>query len=278
MAVEDICDMARLRRSNDLAWKWFSRTGLYKNQYIPWVINLQKEPNAFKSSLSPSFKSAFTKDFKEMFYAAEVENDIIKQYDRMVHYCMKKIRHIPCQEDDMYSTGLITIRNCIWQYRNLRIKCSFTTYCHNSVWMRMSGDLCKQRMLFKKRSKEGVIRSSTDISEEFDLENIAGSFGAVHDDETKDLITALISRMNLKEDEKYLFYLLIERTNHKKEDGVWYKSYLEKFKHCFPNSKITKEGLRQRVLKLQKKVWFQYRDMNNLPFQEMPKPKMKTAI
>jgi hypothetical protein len=84
--------------------------------------------------------------------------------------------------------------------------------------------------------------------------------------------------MNLKEDEKYLFYLLIERTNHKKEDGVWYKSYLEKFKHCFPNSKITKEGLRQRVLKLQKKVWLQYRDMNNLPFQEMPKPKMKTAI
>ena len=278
MAAEDICDIVRLRRSNDLQWKWFLRTNQYKNNYIGWIMNLRKNPEIFKNTLAPSFKSAFTKDLKDMFYAAEVENDIITSYTAMVKYVLNKLKFNENSYDDLFSLGLISIRNCIWQYRNIGIKCSFTTYCHNSIWMRLKGDLFKDDAKFKRRKKYTIIMKTADMNENFNLENLPSSSKEAEIDESSEFLEKLKNKLNLKEDEKFLFECLVKRPYLKKGQGVWYKPYAEKFKHTFPNQKISKEGIRLRTLKLQRKIWYHWHVLQGLPVEEMPKPKMALSL
>ena len=278
MAAEDICDIEKLRRSNDLQWKWFLRTNQYKNNYISWVLELHKNPEIFKKTLRGSYKSAFTKDLKEMFYAAKVENEIISGYMAMIGFVLKKIKHTESQYDELYSIGMIAIRNCIWQYRNIGVKCSFTTYCHNSIWMRIKGERFKGETKFNRRKKYTTISYSTDIGEKFDLESFASKAKDLGIDESSEFMEKLKEKLNLKEDEAYLFECLLNRPNIKRGEGVWYKTYVEKYKHTFPKNKITKEGVRLRTLKLQRKIWHNWHVLQGLPVIEMPKPKMKASL
>jgi hypothetical protein len=276
-AVHDICDVEKLRKSNDLAFKWFKRTGLPKNDYLSWVFNCWKKPEDFKKTLTPAYRSAFAKDLKILFYAAKVENDVIKQYEHMISFILKKISHSENQREDLIAIGLIAIRNTCWQFRTVKTKfggkCGFTTFCHNSIFLRLRSEMSRQRA-YKKRCDARIIINLESDMNEFDINNVnIDSRKKIQEaDETNELVSRLIASANLDEHEIHLFGCLrgrLEIDQHS-ENKLWYSSYLQKYKHLFPNGKISREGLRLRVLKLQRKLWFHLHKVQNLPICEMP--------
>lgn len=278
-AIDKICDLNKLRKSNDLAFKWFCRTGLPKKDYLRWVINCWKNPEAYKKTLAPSMRSAFAKDIKNMFYAAEIENDVIKQYENMVAYVLKKVRYEQNMLEDLKAYGLHAIRNCCWQYRSVKARfvaqCGFTTFCHNSVFMRIRSELSKIRTKSRRRHKKFKICSESNFGPKFKL-NSFGKCRTEHDffgEQEKDsLFNNLVTRANLDEQEMFLLNCLVARTeiDNNSEVKVWYTPYLQKYQHTFPHGKISREGMRLRVLKLQRKLWFHLNAVNELPQTEMP--------
>jgi DNA-directed RNA polymerase specialized sigma subunit len=271
-------DYNRLRRSNDLAWKWFDRTKLHKNKYINWVLNLKKNPQEFKDTLSPSMKSAFSKDLKELFYAAEIEDALVSQYVPLVHHILKKVSYRQTHEDELLSIGFIAIRNAVWQYRNVGVKCGFTTYCHSSVYMRITGEISKLKTIFRRRAKKCTMTLYSDINNDIKFNDIAVCSDEDRNSETAEILNKTIELMNLKSEEKYLFNLLINRAGAIRGQEVWYQPYLNNCKKSFPNGKLTKEAVRLRVLKLQKNFWINWHIAQGLDVPVMPKPKMAVAI
>lgn len=278
-AIDEICDLKRLRKSNDLAFKWFSRTGLSKNAYLNWVIQCWKNPDNFKQTLTPPMRSAFAKDIKNMFYAAEVENDIIKQYENMIPYILQKIRHDHNMFEDLKAHGLHAIRNCCWQYRTVRARfvsqCGFTTFCHNSIFLRIRSEISKVKALKNRRNKKFTISTESHMGKTFSLSNfesISLKEDSFAEQEKDALFNTLISRAQLDEQEKFLLDCLVARTeiDNNSELKVWYTPYLQKYRHTFPKGKISREGMRLRVLKLQRKLWFHLNAVHNLPQTEMP--------
>jgi DNA-directed RNA polymerase specialized sigma subunit len=271
-------DFPRLRRSNDLAWKWFSRADMHKNKYVKWIMELKKNPEQFKKSLPPSMRSAFAKDLKEMFYAAEIENDLITQYVPMIKHVLNKIVYRDIYRDELQSIGMIAIRNAIWQYRNVGIKASFKTYCFNSVFMRMTGEVSKIKTVSKRRNKKCTTTLYTDINKDVKFHDLAVAVHTHTDIETTEVFQKVLEDMKLKEDEKYLFNLLVNRSRTVRGQEIWYQPYLDNFKHCFPKGRLSKEAVRLRILKLQKTFWSHWHSVQGLEMPVMPKPKMGVAI
>ena len=249
-----------------------------KNNYIKWIINLKKNSEEFKKTLSPSMKSAFAKDLKEMFYAAEIENDLILQYLPLITYILKKVDFNGVYRDELQSMGMIAIRNSIWQYRNIVTKCTFKTYCYKSVFMRITGEISKHRTLLKRRNKKCTMTLCTDIGVDVEFNNIASYKEKENNTETLEILKKCIQKMQMKEDEKYLLNLLINRVKKNKGQDTWYKPYLDNFKHLLPNNKISKEGMRQKIFRLQKKFWVNWHKVQGLDIPTMPKPKMAGTI
>jgi DNA-directed RNA polymerase specialized sigma subunit len=271
-------DINRLRRSNDLQWKWFSRTENYKNQYIKWILDLRKNPEEFKKTLSPAMKSAFSKDLKEMFYAAEIENELVTQYAPMVTHILKKVTYRVTQEDELISIGFIAVRNAVWQYRNIGVKCLFKTYCHNSVFMRITGEISKINTLFRRRAKKCTMTLYSDINNDIKFNDIAISSDEDTSMETTEILNKTIELMNLKKEDKYLFSLLINRSKSQRGEEVWYQPYLNNCKNTFPKGRLSKEAVRLRILKLQKNFWINWHVAQGLDVPVMPKPRMGIAI
>jgi len=281
--VEDICDIAKLRKCNDLLWKWFVRTGQNKRQYYKWVINCWKDPASFKKTLPINMRSAFAKDSKTMFYAADVESDMIIQYQAMVSHIMKKLRYSSQDHDDLYVVGLHAVRMACWQFRTVSIKCNFTTFCFSSIYMRLCGELSKKSVLKLRRDKKATLSFANELHQDFNIEKFVENRPTLDHtevDETEVLIENIIKKAALEGHELYLFKLLLKRANHTPSEGnkVWYSSYFEKYKHTFPNGKITKQGFHQRLVQLQQKIWFVYHVIEKKQVPIMPKFKMQRAI
>lgn len=277
--IHDICDLNKLRKSNDLAFKWFTRTGLPKKDYLRWVISCWKNPVEFKKTLTPAMRSAFAKDLNNMFYAAEIENDVIKQYQNMIPYVLKKCRHHPNSYEDLVAHGLHAIRNCCWQFRTVRARfvaqCGFTTFCHNSVFMRIRSEVSKIKTLNNRRRKKFTIANESNMGTKFSLSNFAEvrlEKCSLAEQEKDSLLCKLVYKANLDEQETFLLDCLISRTeiDSNSETKIWYAPYLKRYQHTFPKGKISREGMRLRVLKLQRKLWFHLNAINKVPQTEMP--------
>lgn len=281
--IHDICDVERLRKSNDLAWKWFCRSDADKRLFFSWSINLWKNPNEFKKTLSSAMKSAFSKDLKNMFYANEIESLVIAQYHAMVKFILKKIKHTEQEHDHLLNTGLNAVRISCWQFRTVGKKCGFTTFCHNSVFLRIKGDKNKEFITKKRRSEKFIIFSQNEFDEKFDICQIQDKdFRNLKFDfeEAKEILAEVVKRAKLEEHELFLLESLIKRFDHiKSEDNnLWYSEYLKRYSNTFPNGRISREGLRQRVIKVQKKIWHHWHNIQKLPITEMPRLSLGKAI
>ena len=281
--INDICDVAKLRRCNDLLWKWFCRSGEKQNKYYSWVIACWQNPERFKKTLTPPMKSAFAKEVKFMFYAAEIEEAVIKQYEKMIPHVLKKLKFQNHDFDDLYQVGMHAIRKCVWHYRNMSVKCGLTTFCFNSIFLRIRGQLSKVSTLKNRREKKFSISFENEMDVNFKLSNShcrLRKHKEIEFDETPELLKKILQKADFKQDEVYLIELLLKRHDHipTEDDKLWYSKYLSNFAHTFPKNKITREGFRQRLLKLQQKFWFYYRLVQNLPITEMPAIKMRSAI
>ena len=263
--LEKLVDFSRLKKSNDLLLKWGNRLGVCKNRFVRWAIGAMKNPEAQKKLLPVVMRSAFAKDCKSMFYASEVQSILVEQYEQMIHKILKYIYITQDKEiyQDFYNEGMIAIMYATWSYRTVKNKCNFTTFCYNTLFMRLRGMKNKDYRKQQRRTSKKMIYTECDQGENFSLADYAEKDNSDQYSliEPIDIVLEkLISAANLNEADAFLIKAYTNRKE-RLEKGVWYHDFQQKFTHTFKHNRITKQGLQQRVKKLHAKLWFHYKKM-----------------
>jgi DNA-directed RNA polymerase specialized sigma24 family protein len=225
--IKKLVDFEKLKKCNDICHKWSERFGIGKRDYMRFMYNIFKNPESVKNQLEVKYRSQFTKDCKVMFYAAEVENALIKQYHAMIFNIMKKFRIDQNDFDEYVTDGFMAIRAATWQYRTYKVKASFTTYAHRAIFMRIKGKLCKEK---EKRDRRHNLRIS------FESDYDEGSFNInnhvnckQYSDSERELesdIENVIIQNKLNDQEAMM---LRSFANHKMDNGRWYDEYRKKY-------------------------------------------------
>jgi hypothetical protein len=259
-----VIDFKKLKKANSLLFKWAQRFGISKNKFVRWAIALPKNYDEHKKLLPIPLRSAFSKEKNVMFYAGQVQSILVDQYSQMIHKILKYINISKCNEkyEDMYSEGLIAIMYATWSYRNVGNKCSFTTFCYNTLFMRLRGIKFKEYKKEKRRGDKVNIYFESDRSEQLSLsDHAAKQIDPIDFVEPVDIVlNKLIYAANLDEADAFLIKAFSNRKE-RLEKGVWYKEFSEKFTHTFKLNRITKQGLQQRVKRIHAKIWFHYKKM-----------------
>jgi hypothetical protein len=225
--IKKLVDFEKLKKCNDLCHKWSTRFGIGKREYMRFMYNIFKNPESVKNQLEVKYRSQFTKDCKVMFYAAEVENALIKQYHAMIFNIMKKFRIDQNDFDEYVTDGFMAIRAATWQYRTYKVKASFTTYAHRAIFMRIKGKLCKEK---EKRDRRHNLRISfeSDYDEaSFNINNHVNC--KQYSDSERELesdIENVIIQNKLNDQEAMM---LRSFANHKMDNGRWYDEYRKKY-------------------------------------------------
>jgi len=269
--LSEIVDFERLKKSNDLILKWGQRFKISKNKFVRWATALPRKLQEHKKLLAPNMRCAFVKDAKTMFYAIEVQGILVEQYEQMVHKILKSIYITQDMEiyDDMYNEGLIAIMYASWSFRNVKNKCAFTTFCFNTLYMRLRGIKNKNYRKEQRRGNKVQVYNECQQGEDFDLSNYAVAKEVWPEDliENVDVVMEkLIVSAKLDEADAYLMKEYAKRKE-KTEKGVWYQEFHKKFLHTFKTNRLTRQGLQQRVKKLKAKLLFYYKKLYNPEIQ-----------
>lgn len=253
-------DFVLLRQANDLLLKWANRQKepVTKNCFVKWCIRLWQNPELCKKQLPINYRSAFAKDCVKMFYAADVEEVIINQYYAMIFHVMNKLRIPDDSRDEYLSIGMNTIRYAVWQFRNHKIRCNFTTWCHNNIFMRIKGEFKKSMAKITRRNRS--VRLATDIDANYKLHDYAIVFpnhDMVEEEDTQNFFDKVVEKADLNESEKFMIDCFMKRHDKIYMEGkkAWYQEYLEKYACTSVTGKLTREAVRLRLMRLQKKLW-----------------------
>ena len=259
--IKSIVDFEKLKKCNDLCHKWSTRFGIGKREYMRFMYNIFKNPESVKNQLEVKYRSQFTKDCKVMFYAAEVENALIKQYHAMIFNIMKKFRIDQNDFDEYVTDGFMAIRAATWQYRTYKVKASFTTYAHRAIFMRIKGKLCKEK---EKRDRRHNLRIS------FESDYDEGSFNInnhvnckQYSDSERELesdIENVIIQNKLNDQESMM---LRSFANHKMDNGRWYDEYRKKYINEKIGLPYSRQAIYNQLEVLHKKLlkFFEKNDM-----------------
>jgi DNA-directed RNA polymerase specialized sigma24 family protein len=259
--IKSIVDFEKLKKCNDLCHKWSTRFGIGKREYMRFMYNIFKNPESVKNQLEVKYRSQFTKDCKVMFYAAEVENALIKQYHAMIFNIMKKFRIDQNDFDEYVTDGFMAIRAATWQYRTYKVKASFTTYAHRAIFMRIKGKLCKEK---EKRDRRHNLRIS------FESDYDEGSFNInnhvnckQYSDSERELesdIENVIIQNKLNDQEAMM---LRSFANHKMDNGRWYDEYRKKYINEKIGLPYSRQAIYNQLEVLHKKLlkFFEKNDM-----------------
>lgn len=239
--IKKLVDFEKLKKCNDICHKWSERFGIGKRDYMRFMYGIFKNPESVKNQLESKYRSQFTKDCKVMFYAAEIEDTLIRQYHAMIFNIMKKFRINQNDFDEYITDGFMAIRAATWQYRTYKVKASFTTYAHRAIFMRIKGKLCKEK---EKRDRRHSLKINfeSDYEEEcFSIDNHINC--KQYSDSERDLeadIESVISESKLTDQEAMM---LRSFANHKLDTGRWYDEYRKKY----INEKIGQPFSRQSI-------------------------------
>lgn len=95
--------------------------------------------------------SEFTKDYKKMFYAAEIENELIKQYVPAVYSVLRNKKFNPMYADDLLNDLLYSLREIVWRYNRKDLQ--FSTYAitslKNNYYYKMANIARKKNYVYK---------------------------------------------------------------------------------------------------------------------------------
>lgn len=273
-------DFYRLQKANDLLLKWSKREKVNKNIFVRWCLQTYSNLDQYKKKLPVNMRSAFAKDAKLMFYAMDVEEILIKQYTQMIWFMIRKINVKEEFHDDMYSLGLQCIRNSIWQYRNHKTKCSFTTWVHNSLFLRIKGNYNKQ--LKKKINKKRYIYNISDYSDELIMDDFSDNHNyfmeAFDSEDAANSYSKMIQAANLSESELFMLESFMKRHDriYMENKKSWHEEYADRYQSS--TGKITREAIRQRLMKLLRKCWIAWHSSKNLPAPKFEFGGAKKAI
>lgn len=252
-------NIEKLRISNDIGKKWADRFQISKNDYMKFIIDIKKNKNKYFNSLEGRFKSQFSKDYKCMFYAAEVESAVIEQFYHAVQHCLTKLQVREANREEFHSIGLTSLRSAVWTYRTHKLKASFFTYCFNGIFHRILGmktklyntknNLNKKTMVLEtdyipasKRSMFGIADMKTTIVD-FDRN--------IEDEESQNLLKSLLEKTPLKEDEIFLLTNFMSRHD---ETPDWCRLYREKFP-TKEGKMVSRQGVHCKLAIVQRKIF-----------------------
>lgn len=270
--ITELVDFEKLKKSNDICHKWCRRFKVKKMHYVRFMFNIFKNPEEHADKLPPKYKEQFLKDCKNMFYAAEVENILIDQYNAMVFNIMKKMRISYNDYEDYLTDGLLAIRIAVWQYKTYKIKASFTTYAHRSIFMRIRGRLHKEKL--KKITRKNLkINCMSDFdSEEFSFDNLKITKDYSANTENIDSeIDKIIVACSLTDQEAMLLRSFVNR---KVDVSIWYINYIKKYINKKLNKPFTKQTVYNQLAIVHEKI-FNYLQAKGILPNGYVKPKTR---
>lgn len=270
-----VADFSKLRKSNDLIHKWIVRFKIPKQKFIPFINDVQNNFAKYYGLLPANYKSSFKKDYPHMFYAKEVENDLVKQFYPMVVSILKRL-HVESQFlDNLLVEGLLSIRNSVWKFQNHKANATFFSYAYNGCFARIWSRRSKMRKEEKaKRQKQSVYCETDSVYLNNNVARIGISSIADKKALTPDVILgnifdydieAFFERANLNDEEKHLMRLYMNRTD---VDGAkWSSKFRAEYKKE-DGAEMTRQGVDNRLVYVQHKLWKLYCQENGMTFKD----------
>lgn len=252
--IESLVDFEKLKKCNAICYKWCGRFKVKKLHYMRFMYSIFKNPEQHVDKLPNKHKKQFIEDCKTMFYAAEIEDILIKQYNPMIFNIMKRMR-INCDKYDDYVTdGMMAIRSAVWQYRTYKIKASFTTYAYRAIFMRLRGILHKESLkkLIKGEFKLNYVGDFE--NEDFKLEN-CGHFKdySANMEDINFEIDKIIIGCSLSDQEAMVLRSFVNRTV---DVSVWYIDYRKKYINKQSNKPFSRQTIYNHLFAVHEKVLF----------------------
>jgi len=265
VSPESLFDFEKLKKSNDLGMKWAKRFSIQKNEYLKFIWTLDKNFKEYLNKLEVRYRSQFVKDFKIMFYAREIENAVVLQYNNL---CFKVISKFIITEDEMedyVAEAYNAVRAAVWSFRSHKVKANFMTFCHNSIYMRIQGKKIKEYQRKKRRNSKAIITSASDLGSEYNIEACASKYKPESFVNIDAEIDVLLSECGFDERDTFLLKSFVARRD---SEGNWYDEYRQKYKNPsarYGCKQFSRQAIYNQLVRAQTKLLWYLKKANRVP-------------
>ena len=256
-------DFAKLAAANELLWKWGERFGIHNGKFLNFVYKLKQNQNdLIKELKNAKWKQEFKKDCKVMFYAAEIENDLFKQYRPVVGSVVNRFKLKSGQAiENAYDIGVSSLRGAIWRYRFTHVK--FLSYAMTGVMMAVKGYVVHRHYMKDRRAKHVQIFCNSDTDIMF-TDNLL--FADKREKDPAETITDIpeIDENNIAQfakltsDENMLLKLHIQRQNYPQSFMAY---YLKRHK-----KKISRRSVNDMLQRTRRKIFINVKQIKGVEF------------
>jgi hypothetical protein len=261
--INELVNFEKLKKCNDLCHKWANRLNIPDRKYLKFIYRSYKNPLIHLKNLEIRYRCQFVKDCKIMFYAAEVEEILIKQYHGMVMKIISSMRVASENFEDFITEGYNGIRSAAWQYRTHKIKASFTTFVFKAIFYRIKGKLHKDRLRRKKNENIKVVLSVDLQNNQEDMEMCFGVKDcAANMDNPMDKVEEIIKKCSLTNQEAMLLRCYVNR---KVDAPLWNLEYKKKYLNIKTNKQITKQSVLNHLNTIRGKIYDYMKKSDMLP-------------
>jgi hypothetical protein len=270
--IEEFVDFQKLKDCNEKLLMWSKHFGIEKKNLLRFVWSIHKNKESVQERLNKKQYSQYKKDCETMFYAGEVEELLIVQYDRMIFKNIRQFKIKESEESMYHSIGQMAIRNAVWSYRNHAIKASFTTFVAKSIFLRIRGEVF--RIALKKRRHESLkINNESDFDENFKLDSFKKHIEPKFD--IMGEVFKVIHECGLTDQEAMLIKCFVNRGVNSE---IWYNEYKKKYKNIRTNKDFSKQSFYDHLFKVQQLIAEKLKNIGMLPEDFVVVKKMSLTI
>ena len=273
ISTEELCkivDFDKLKKCNAICMKWSKRFNIKRKEHVYFMINLMKDIESYTSKLPVKFRSQFVKDCKIMFYAAEIEHVLLKQFHPMVLSVMRKM-HLKIDEFDHYETdGLMAIRMAAWGYLYHKTNASFVTYIYNSIFGKIRACRYKQYQKRIRRTKKLKIYNFSEHKKCTTIQTTTQPEKQEYCDVDTE-IKKIAEICELTTREAHMLQCFANREN---ENAFWVENFIKQY-----DEKVDKLQIRNELRRLQTKVFLRLKKTGMIPSEYMlPRMRSKQVL
>jgi len=255
-------DFNKLIETNNICKSWSQRFKTAVNSYHTFVADLRNNPDKYLSQLSGSERQQLRHDLKVMFYALQVENELIVKFRPMIFHICKRLRIENTKAvdliDEAYAHGLMALRYSVWLYS--KPVCSFNTYAFNGIMSALRGFLshikkCRNSFKYKVESKMSSLNFVSKEGEKFEFYVASAELPPeqklmISENEiTWDIIR---KKANLDKEEQILLTYYMEKRNIPENCG-WRKKYLRSY-IARKGKKISVSTINERLNRIKNRI------------------------
>ncbi len=144
----------KLRHSNSILWNWSQYFEIHNNHFLAFAYKLKEKKQEYLNLITDEkLKQKFIADCDEMFYAAEIENDLFKQYRPAIFSIIRRFNATRHElQELLFDVGTLALRGAIWRYQRDSVK--FITFAMNGIILAIRGMASFEHKRFNKRKKK----------------------------------------------------------------------------------------------------------------------------